>query len=254
MVRYWMNATSTKAKVTTIQKRQGHYVMYMKGEKYPFPGYPRGVLLYGPLSPLKHEIKNQIFNYTWYELEKPLTPVGHEEIILHLKHTVLPNIMAIFNKGRYDLVPPDRLQPPVKELWRALSVVEQKTGSTFVRDIKELLCFILEEDDAYRFRFQWMCKFFNPRSFWSRLGRKTLLMMFDSALSMLEHGETVGDMKERQRLLRRCLMFFLTSESVRSCFELFAKEVDWKKLRLSKADKYFFRAKYFKVDWPEYEY
>ena len=37
-------------------------------------------------------------------------------------------------------------------------------------------------------------------------------------------------------------------------FSRFLKEVNWSKVRLSRADKYFFRAKYFKVDYPEYQY
>lgn len=252
MVKYWLKADSAPAKVTRAP--EGHYVMYVKGEKYPFPGYPRGVLLFGPLSPLKHEIKNQIFNRTWYELEKNLTPVGEENLLEELKDQVLPRIQSILEAGRHNVVPYEQLVPPVKELWRAFEAVEKETKSRKVAWVKELICFVLQEDDAYRFRFQWLCKFFNPNALWRKITRRSVLQDFDFALSMLEHGETIGDMKERQRLLRRVLMFVLKDEHVRHCFDLLCKEIDWRKLRLSDADKYYFRAKYFKVDYPEFDY
>lgn len=249
MVHYWKTSDSVAAKVT--QSKEGHYQMHMKGEKYPFPGYPRGILLYGPLSPLKHQIKNKIFNDTWAAIEDGVD----EEWIEHLKKEVLQNtIMPLFDQGRYDMLPFEKMVPPVKELYRAFTVVAEKTNRKNVIHIRDLICFILQEDDAYRFRFQWLAKFFNPNSWWRKMTGRDPLKDFDFALSMLEHGESIGDMKERQRLLRRVLMFVLKDEGVRTCFDLFIKELDWKKVQLSKADKYYFRAKYFKVDYPEYSY
>ena len=48
--------------------------------------------------------------------------------------------------------------------------------------------------------------------------------------------------------------FVLEDEIVGTLFDIFVKEVDWNKVKLSKADKYYFRAKYFKVDHPVYDY
>lgn len=243
MVSYWKKSDSVEAKV--VKTPEGHYVMYMQGEKYPFPGHPRGVLLFGPLSPLKHHIKNQIFNDIWAELEKPLTPTGEAQVIERLKKEVLPRIFAITESGKYDMVPFEMLNPPVKELWRAMTAIEN--GNETVRKLKETLCFILQEDDAYRMRLQWIVKFF-PR--WYTPTVKHLSF----ALSMLEQAEMIGDMRERQRLLKRVLLFVLKDPSIRAKFDALFKEIDWSKLALSKADKYFFRAKYFKVDYPEYQY
>ena len=240
-VRWWKKQDSVEAKVMINPK--GHYEMLMKGEKYLFPGYPRGVLLYGPLSPLKHWIKNKIFNDTWWELEKP----SGIDWIKHQKNDVLGEIYALYEKGKYDALPYERLSPVCKEIWRAMTVVEKKTGNEKVKQLKEMITFILNEDDSYRFRLQWIVKFF-PR-WW-----KPTIKHFDYALSMLEHGEVIGDMKERQRLLRRVLMYFLQDKGIRYAFELLLKEMNWNKLKLTKADKYYFRAKYFKVDWPSYEY
>ena len=80
MVRYWQTDEAIAAIITT--NKDGATVMKMgegdKRETYDFPGFPRGYLLfgnykgrgYGALSVLKHEIKNQIFNESWKELEE----------------------------------------------------------------------------------------------------------------------------------------------------------------------------------------
>ncbi len=96
-------------------------------------------------------------------------------------------------------------------------------------------------------KFQWIVKFF-PRWY------KPKVKHLEYALTMLEHAEIVGDMKERQKLFRTIVMFLLKDAGIRRKVEMFFQEVDWNKLRLTKADKYFFRAKYFKVDFPEYKY
>ena len=244
MVKYWKTKEAVSAKVVTT--KEGHDVMYMEGEDHPFPGFPRGVLLFGQLSPLKHWIKNKIFNDAWKMLEEKKSD---EEIIFYLRNEALPYIYELAAKTKYDMVPLQKMVPPVKELYRALTVVEKKTGSQNVKQIKDILTFILQEDDAYRFRFQWMMKFFKWKFF-----RRNCVKLLDYGLSLVEHGEMIGDMKERQRLLRRILMFVLKDPSVKKCFELLFKELDWKKVQLSEADKYFFRAKYFKCDYPEEQY
>jgi len=239
MVSYWQRQESVEAKV--YKTKQGHYEMQMQGEKYPFPGHPRGNLLYGSLSPLKHEIKNQIFNDVWAMLEND---VPDKAIFTHVKGEVLPKIFALAEKSKFDFVPSEQLVPAVKELHRAMTVVEQKTGNATVGKLRDIMCFILEEDDGYRFRFQWIMKFLP-------LFKRFNVKHFVKGLELLEHAEIIGDMKERIRLLRRVLLFSLKDESINNCFNLLMKELDVRKVRLSKADKYFFRAKYFKVDFPE---
>lgn len=236
MVRYWMRKEGVEAKL--MKQPEGHTLMQMDGEDYPFPGYPRGTLLYGPLSSLKHTIKNRVFNDSWALLE------DHKTAFQAIREG-LDEAFILLEKGKYDLLPYDSLMPSLKELWRAMTVVEQKYGGR-VGKLKETLCFILHEDDSYRFRFQWLIKFFGIF--------KPTIKEFEYALKMLEEAETVGDMKGRQKLFRRVIMHALEDPKIRECFSLLLKELNWKKLKLSKADKYFFRGKYFKVDYPEYAY
>jgi hypothetical protein len=236
-----MTQESVEAKL--VKMPEGHMVMYMQGEDHPFPGYPRGALLFGPLSPLKHLIKNKVFNDSWKLLEQGNDEGNYDDVYAQIRQG-LDEAFALLETGKHDIVPYDALVPPLKELWRAMTVVEKQMGGRCGK-LKELICFILQEDDSYRMRFQWMVKF---------LGRKPTIKDFDFALKMLQEGEVVGDMKERQVLFKRILMTALNDPRIRECFSLLIKELDWKKLKLTAGDKYFFRAKYFKVDYPEYEY
>lgn len=248
MVKWWMTKEAVEAKV--VKNPNGHYEMWMEGEKYAFPGYPRGSLLYGSLSPLKHLIKNKIFNEVYAIKE------NKDEAIQRAKSNLL-EIFSLSETGKptdsqsvemkpykYDLIPFELLNPPVKEIWRAMSTIE--TSDNW-RKLKEIICFILQEDDAYRNRLQYIVKFF-PK-WW-----KPTIKQFEYGLWMLEQAEVVGDMKEKQKLFREIFMLILKDTIIRAKFEQFLQEVDWSKVKLSKADKYFFRAKYFKVDFPEYLY
>jgi hypothetical protein len=222
MVDWWKTKTAVQAKVTYAE--DGSHIMWMEGTKYPFPGFPRGNLLYGSLSKLKHEIKVQIFNNSWAELEE-----GRE---LNLDLTEIHNLAE---KSKYDMLPRLRMCPAVKEIYDNLS-------HPIWRDI---ITYIFQEDDAYRWRFQWMSTYFD---------KKDPIGSFDKAMEMLEHAEIVGDMKERVRLVRRVMMALFKNPTIAQYWIDFVQNVDLKKIKLTKADKYFFRAKYFKVDYPHYEY
>lgn len=166
-VKYWNWGDAAKAKVTTAP--DGHFQMEIQGEKYPYPGFPRGHVLSGPLAGLKHKVKNMVFNTVFAEIEKMADEMKH------------------------DMVPEERMVPSVKELHRVLTDLE---NAEVVGDMKgrialirKVLCFFLQEDDAYRFRYQWAME-----------------------------------------------------------------RLDISKVKLSKADKYYFRGKYFKVDHDHYDY
>lgn len=232
MVSYWKTADAVEAKL--FKNKDGVMMMRMKGEKYDFPGYPRGSILFGKLSKLKHEIKNKIFNESWKMLEEQQP----EDKIRLYQDKAWAEIYALAEEMKYDFVPEERMCVPVRELHRAMTAVGCDTR------LRDIICFIFQEDDAYRMRFQWLAKFY-PR--WSKPTYKD----FYESLCQLENAEVVGDMKERIRLLRRIVMFMVRDSEM---FKKFLKEVNWKKIKLTEADKYFFRAKYFKVDYPQYEY
>ncbi len=238
MVSYWKTKSGVAAKVT--KAKDGSTIMLMEGEKYPFPTYPRSHILFGHLSKIKHEIKNQIFNESWKKLEDR---ENKQEIISYCKEKLFGEIRRLAEQSKYDMLPYSAMTPSVREIYRAWTKVSPHTYP-----LRDILCFILQEDDAYRFRVQWLALWFG----WFM--KLHPVKTFDYALKMLEHGEIIGDMKERQRLLRRVLMLSLEDESIKKQFIELFREINWKKVKLTKGDKYHFRGKYFKVDLKYLEY
>lgn len=246
MVRYWKTANAVQAKVMTA--KDGSTVMQMDGEDHIFPGFPRGHLLYGKLSKLKHEVKNQIFNDSWAALE---AGISEETVAWSIRENILLKIAPYLHDQKFDIVPPSAMCTPVKEIHRAWTKIATSQKSLFLRD---LICHILQEDDAYRFRVQWLTMWFNPSKWYMRLLGRTPVTQLESALTMLETAEVIGDMKERIRLLKRIILAVLKDPVWRSNFDALCREIDWKKLQMSEADKYFFRAKWFKVDLDKFDY
>jgi hypothetical protein len=193
---------------------------------------------YSVFAQTKHIIKNYIFNESWARLE------NGEDIAQRIKSEGMQKMIELAHANRYSMLPPERMVPPVKELYRAFTVVAK--GDKRILALRDVLTFILQEDDGYRFRVQWLAKFVR----WGGMSLK----VFEKALGLLEHAEVVGDMRAKIVLLRRVLLEVLKDKRIRELFDEFCKEVSWKKVCLSKADKYYLRAKYFRCDYPEYTY
>lgn len=232
MVKWWKNKEAVQAKVT--EAKDGSYIMWMEGEKYPFAGYPRGHLLFGSLSPLKHWIKVKIFNDSWWKLEDK---VSEEQVIADIKGPILDHILELGEKSKYDMLPIEKNVPSVREIYRAWTVASKNDPKLL--KLRDIICFIMNEDDGYRMRWQWVTPYFK------KLG-------FNKGMDMLENAEVIGDMKERVRLIKRILGIIIKHNS--TFWDTFMKELDVNKVKLTKADKYYFRAKYFKVDYPHKEY
>jgi len=132
MVSYWKRGDSARARV--IHAKDGSLNMQIEGERFDYPGFPRGTVLTGPLAKMKHYIKNAIFNNVFAELEK----------------------MTAENK--YDLLPPEKMVPAVRHIYE---IFEKLENMEIVPDmkgrinlIKKVFTAIIQEDDAYRFRVQ----------------------------------------------------------------------------------------------------
>ena len=248
MVKYWKTSESVQARLT--KGPEGNLIMDMQGEDYPFPSFPRGHLLVGNsehtnFSRLKHEIKNQVFNESWAKLE---ANEPHEEIIKHIKDKLFGSIAEVAELSKYDMLPPESMTPSVREIHRAWTRVAPV--KTYI--LRDYLCFILNEDDGYRNRVQWLVNYFNPNAWYMRMFDP--IKLFSKALQMVEYAEVVSDMKERIRLLRRILLLALEDPKIKELFLNLIREIDWSKVALTAGDKYHFRGKYYKVDYGIIEY
>ena len=259
MVQYWKTGDIARAKLVVLEDNS--YAMLIEGEKYPLYGFPRGPVLFGPLAKLKHLGKNLLFNQVWKMLEEKQS---EEEITNYVFKVALPVVLEEIRKMKYDMFPPEKLCPAVRELWRAFSVIESRIQDSQSREefktLKEGVTFFLQEDDAYRFRVQWAAKYINPKNPWRRmyyfLTRKkySFNKELESVFEFMGNAEIVPDMKGRAVLIKRVFFFFLQDSSFCQLLEDIVKEINWKKLYLSKADRYYFRGKYFKVDLENFDY
>src|SRR3990167_6434432 len=193
MVQYWKHKEAVLAKLTKAE--DGSIVMQMEGEKYPFPTFPRGHLLFGPLSKLKHEIKDQIFNDSWWALERG---DSRDKVRERIKQILREGVKVRdtssiagqeYKAGedlteilKYEVLPRESMTPSVREIHRAWTRVAPER--TF--GIRDYLCLILQEDDGYRFRLSWLVKYFNTNSLIWRWFDPVKLM--SKALTMVEHA------------------------------------------------------------------
>ena len=248
-VQYWKTGDMARAKLTTL--KDGAYAMIIEGEKYPLYGFPRGPVLFGPLAQLKYIVKNLIFNEIWKLLDEGKT---NNEIMAYVSNVALPLIMKEIEKSKYHFFPVKKMCPMAKELWRAMNVV----GINEI--LRDGICFFFQEDDAYRFRLQWLAKFGNPRSLIRRLYRLitrksySLRKELELLFNFLGDAEITVDMKGRDKLIKRVLFAFLDNKHFGDLIEKMVWELDWNKLKLSKADAYYFMGKYFKVLHHKYDY
>jgi hypothetical protein len=133
MVQYWKRNDSARAKV--VNKPDGSLGMKIEGEKYVYPSFPRGPVLMGSLSKIKHQIR-MAFNETRAILQSLIT------------------------EAKYEMIPPERMTASVRELWYAFEKLENAEVTEDMKGriklYKEVICMLFQEDDAYRMRWQWL--------------------------------------------------------------------------------------------------
>lgn len=141
MVQYWLHKDAARAKVVTDE--HGVQRMEIEGEKYLYPGFPRGHILMGPLATLKNKVKNRVFNEVFAELEKMVGDM------------------------KYDLLPKEKMVPAVREIYEVLEEMEHmevvEDMKLRIKLIRTILTFFLQEDDAYRFRAQYFLSNINQK-------------------------------------------------------------------------------------------
>ena len=124
--------TQTVARARLMNAPDGSLQMEIKGEKYPFAGFPRGHILTNSLAKLKSSIKNKIFNEAFAHIEE------------------------IYQENKNDSLPVEKMAPAVRHIWETFEKMEEMEVSDDMRGriklVKKVLCYFIQEDDAYRFR------------------------------------------------------------------------------------------------------
>lgn len=112
--------------------KDGEIILDIKGEKYPLAGHPRHHFMHGPLSPLKNKMKNLVIESIPKLLEKCISSqLPEEQWCVSVKA-----IGKVFDK------------------W--IEAEDEPSMKYLAGQIKDAICMFLQEDDAYRFRVQWL--------------------------------------------------------------------------------------------------
>src|SRR3990167_1784535 len=129
-VKYYKTQNAARARL--MNAPDGSLQMEIKGEKYPFAGFPRGHILTNSLAKLKSSIKNKIFNEAFAHIEE------------------------IYQENKNDSLPVEKMAPAVRHIWESFEKMGQMEVSDYTRGriklVKKVLCYFIQEDDAYRFR------------------------------------------------------------------------------------------------------
>lgn len=131
-VSYWKRGDRAKARVVELE--DGSYAMEIEGERRTYPGFPRGHVLTGSFARLKKGMKDTVLNAAFAQIER----------------------MAA--DSRVDQLPPERMVPAVRHIWETFEKLEEcevvPDMRARIRLVKIVMCQVLQEDDAYRFRAQ----------------------------------------------------------------------------------------------------
>lgn len=151
MVKYWLRSKGALARVVE-NKKTGAIEMEIQGEDERYPGFPRGPLLLSKVGKLKHIVKTEVFN------------------------VVGPKIRELHASFKTDMVPPPKMPPAVRHIWDTFEKMEELEVVEDMRErialMKEVICFFLESDDAYRFRAQLFLDLLNQKKI--RLSKQDL--------------------------------------------------------------------------------
>jgi len=107
----------------------------IKGERYALRAFPRHHVLHGPLAPLKRYVKNLII----------------EQLVKCLPYKI----------------PDENLVEPVREIARVFDLLikaeDEPEMKRLMEQFKDPITMVLQEDDAWRFRFQWAMEKINMK-------------------------------------------------------------------------------------------
>jgi len=105
--------------------KEGGVLSYLKGRKKPFPGFPHAELV-ATMGFIKRLIPSLLSGY--YSLIKP------------------------------KLIKPEKYSRPVREIYRIFNLLIERESDEGMKQkwiqMRDIICMILEFDNAYRFRFQ----------------------------------------------------------------------------------------------------
>lgn len=212
---------------------EGGTLTYCYGYKYPFKGLPLQKYVEILVS-----IKRMFMESLRLFRHKAMIPFISLLVIIPNRKKVLDLIFDFYiNIASHSftncILEPKKYCDSVREIYRTFEVISQTEKTKKVRDI---VCTLIEYDNAYRYRLQDAAQEFDKDRFFIN-GKKEL----DRVLDIMILREKNEGMKDKWRLFKRYLPFAL--KIINKDFLNFIKEIDLTKLYIDESDRYFMSMK-----------
>jgi hypothetical protein len=213
----------------------GGVYTFMEGYEHPYRGFPFHEfvdkidlvkkVLRGALSSLFHSIKSRNKIKVVF---LALVPWVFNDLLaggINASHRVISRF----------LIKPLRYSEPMRELHRAMSITKEGESerATLIRtQVRDLICMLLENDNAYRFRFQDIIIELDKQALQKR-PRKELIRL----LSLIQTREVTQEVKDTWTLIKTFLPAYLIfNRSIQKALVSVLTELDLSKITLSKED------------------
>ena len=185
----------------------GGVMTYMEGHPYPYRGFPFFEFVdkidlikkvsRASLSGLYHSLKRT--NKLWFITLIPS--------IWMSKHLIRSGIYTFYRVVERFRIKPKYYCQAIRELHRAFSVLNENDKVSYQElkfRIRDLVCSILEFDNAYRFRFQDIVEELNKENL-----KKNFSKELNRLLSIMQERETGQDIKDTWTLLKLFISYYL---------------------------------------------
>lgn len=217
---------------------EGGIHTFIEGHKYPYKGFPFHEFV-EKIDTLK-KMGRAVLSSFFHSLKKrnPL-----QVAILGLSPWLFQDTLkaGIYVAHRIVMrfkVKKERYCTAMRELYRVLSIEfrgETKEEGELREQLRDVLCMILESDNAYRYRFQDIVMELDPDSI-----RKDIVKELDRLLTIMQSRETGQDLKDTWTLLKKFIpMYLFISPKVNSRLIDVLSSLEKGKIALSKEDRWY---------------
>uniref|UniRef100_A0A7V3JAA4 Uncharacterized protein n=1 Tax=candidate division CPR3 bacterium TaxID=2268181 RepID=A0A7V3JAA4_UNCC3 len=218
---------------------EGGILTYMEGQEYPYRGFPYFEFV-ETMDKIKKIVKGMVSGI-YHNIYK-----GNKAKLLTFL-SIAWAIKRIFYAGVYTFyrlierfkIKPIRYCQAIRELYRAFSI-ERKDEKPKIKELRimlrELMCMILEFDNAYRFRFQDLMEEFNKENF-KKSPIKELNRLIDIAISR----EKTQELKDMWTLMKMGLLYLKIDKKLEKMLVDVFSQIDLEKVKLTIEDKSYCR-------------
>jgi len=218
---------------------EGGILTYMEGQKYPYRGFPYFEFV-ETMDKIKKIVKGMASGF-YHNIYK-----GNKVKLL----TFLPIAWAIkrlFYAGVYTFyrlierfkIKPIRYCQAMREVHRAFSI-ERKNESPKTKELRlmlrDLICMVLEFDNAYRFRFQDLMEEFNKENF-----RKSQIKELNRLIDIAISREKTQELKDMWTLMKMGLLYLKIDKELEKMLVDIFSQIDLERVKLTIEDKSYCR-------------